>query len=464
MDFQKIIATAKNRVYPTLVFVKPVQETFEQGQRQRAEVFGSGVIIDKAGYVVTNYHVADKAIEVNCVLGDRELVSAVVVGVDPETDLALLKLNLPKDHPPLVAAQFGDSNHVSEGQFVMALGAPFGFTRSISLGIISNTSRYLGFSSSHKYNVWFQTDATINPGNSGGPLVDTEGNVIGINTLGTWSGGIGFAIPSNVVCDIISKLRAKSTKTPQEQWPVRVQRAYTGLEIQALHDFKTNTFTDSRYGVLIRSVDAESPAELAGFRDGDVLLSVRGKLIDGDYIEQLPPLRVFLSNLPTGKAVAVIVARKGVQTLPGKGIDNTKGQPITTADLGGRGIIRLRVRPVIRGKFEGDDFDLKRWNMTVKEISKFRNPRLYFLQPAGGAYVQGVRYSGNASDAGIVTNDILLSIASQPVKTVADVRAVYERLVNDKKRPEKKTIIKYKRGAFERWTIIEWTKDYLKED
>ena len=214
IDFRKIIATAKSRVYPALVFVKPVQESFLEGERKRIEVLGSGVIIDPEGYVVTNNHVAEKAVEVNCVLGDKEQVPARVIGLDPETDLALLKLKLKKDHPPLPVAEFADSNQVTEGQFVMALGAPFGFTRSISLGITSNTQRYLGFTTEHKYNVWFQTDATINPGNSGGPLVNTEGRIIGINTLGTFTGNIGFSIPSNVVRDIRLVLEPALTNRP----------------------------------------------------------------------------------------------------------------------------------------------------------------------------------------------------------------------------------------------------------
>ncbi|HOF18569.1 MAG TPA: trypsin-like peptidase domain-containing protein, partial [Phycisphaerae bacterium] len=131
---EPMIEVAKNKVYPALVFVKPIRETFEAGERQRAEVFGSGVIISADGLVVTNHHVAEKAIEVNCVLGDREQVPATVVGLDPETDLALLKLNLPPGHPPLTVARFGDSDAVEPGQPVLALGSPFGFTRSISQG------------------------------------------------------------------------------------------------------------------------------------------------------------------------------------------------------------------------------------------------------------------------------------------------------------------------------------------
>ncbi|MFP4053614.1 MAG: S1C family serine protease, partial [Phycisphaerae bacterium] len=231
---EKARSVAMSRVYPALVFVKPIQEVFEGGERERAEVYGSGVIIDPEGYVVTNNHVAENAIEVNCVLGDKEQVPAVVVGLDPETDLALLKLKLPDDHPPLPYAVFADSSKVREGDLAMALGSPFGFTRSISQGIVSNTQRYLGFSSHHRFNLWFQTDAAINPGNSGGPLVDVDGWIIGINTLGTWADGIGFSIPSNVVRDVIGRLRNRADGVNPDKWPVKVQRAYTGLQLQPL--------------------------------------------------------------------------------------------------------------------------------------------------------------------------------------------------------------------------------------
>ena len=458
VDFQKIIATAKSKVYPALVFVKPVQESFEGGERERIEVLGSGVIIDPAGYVVTNNHVAENAIEVNCVLGDKEQVPAEVLGVDPETDLALLKLKLPPGHPPLAAAVLGDSDLVKEGQFVMALGAPFGFTRSISLGIISNTKRYLGFESEHKYNVWFQTDATINPGNSGGPLVNTRGEVIGINTLGTWTGSIGFSIPSNVVRTIIGRLRKRAETLDKAKRPVKIVRAYTGLELQALHDFNSNTFTDSKHGVLLRSVDPNSPAAAAGLKDGDVLLKVNDQMIDGAYVEQLPALAVLLADLPTDKPASMVVARRGVDS-PGSGIDAK-----VRLGLGGRGTVKLSVKPVIRGKFEGEDLDLKRWNMTIKEISKFSNPVLHFLHPAGGVFVQGTRYSGNASDAGLRSHDILLKIDGKPVKTTEDAKAIYDKILADKTRIEKKILIEFKRGRFVRWTVLDYTKDYLEEE
>jgi len=482
IDFQKIIASAKQKVYPCLVFVKPIRETFEGGERQRVEVLGSGVIISPDGYVVTNNHVAEKAVEVNCVLGDRVQVPATVVGLDPETDLALIKLHLPPGAAPLPVAEFADSDKVEAGQFVMALGSPFGFTRSISLGIISNTRRYIGFTTQYRYNLWLQTDAAINPGNSGGPLVDTEGKVAGINTLGIgMAEGIGFAIPSNVVSDTVRRLRAASAGTSKEQWPVKVHRSYTGLQIQALNDFKSNTFTDASRGVLIQSVDQGSPAEAAGLRDGDLLLAVGGKEVDGLYVEDLPALRVMLADLPPDAPTTLMLARKdtptslgpprgapttGPSTGPGEAKPRDAGDlpPGLAGKLGPRKVLTASLTPVTRGKFEGEDFDCRQWNMTVKEITKFSNPRLYFIQPTGGVFIQGVRGPGNAADAGLRPNDVVLKIDKWEIKTIEDVKKAYAALVGDAKRVDKKALVTIKRDGFLDFKPLSWEKDYLQED
>jgi len=486
IDFQGIIQNAQEKVYPALVYVKPIKETFRRGERMRAEVFGSGVIIRPEGYVVTNHHVAEKAIEINCVLGDREQVPATVVGLDPETDLALLKLQLPKNHPPLAkVASFGDSDKVEAGQFVMALGSPFGFTRSISLGIVSNTKRYIGFTTVYGYNLWLQTDAAINPGNSGGPLVDTRGEIIGINTLGTWAEGIGFAIPSNVVQDVVNRLLAESERTPKEKWPVKVARAYTGLQLQALNDFNSNTFTDSRHGVLVQSVDVGAPAEKAGIRNGDILLQVNGEMIEGAYVEDLPSLRVMLADLPVDRPAKVLIGRRaaprGTTTrpvsaaprAPAVGNPASSGpalQPVNPpggldpAGIGHRQVFELTLAPIIRGKFEGEDLDLRKWNLTVKEITKFSNPALHFLHPEGGVFIQGIRRPGNAGDAGLQYNDVILQIGRTKMKTLADIKKAYDELVNDKALTEKKVLITVKRGGFLEWKTLNWQKDYLRED
>ncbi|MFP4140187.1 MAG: trypsin-like peptidase domain-containing protein [Phycisphaerae bacterium] len=485
VDDEQAKATAKDRVYPALVYIKPIQEVFEGGERERAQVVGSGVIIDPNGYVVTNNHVAENAIEVNCVLGDKTQVPAIVVGLDPETDLALLKLKLPDGHDPLPYAKFGDSSKVIEGQLAMALGSPFGFERSISQGIISNTRRYLGFNSQHRFNLWFQTDAAINPGNSGGPLVNAEGRIIGINTLGMWADGIGFSIPANVVTDITGRLRKRADATDPNDWPVKVQRTYTGLQLQPLKDFNSNTFTDANCGVLVRGVDTESPAAKAGIRDGDLLIGSEEHRVDGTYTEELPAIERWLADLPANQEVTLYIARKQADrdaNTPSSAQSEPPGEPreviryggpaqgqktdrvITPKDLGGRALYAIRLDPSVRGKFEGEDLDLKRWNMTVKEISQYKNPTLHFFQPDGGVYIQGVRYEGNASDAGLAQNDIILKIGETKVRTLQDVKAAYDKLINDPKRADKKVLITIKRQNRLNWKTLDWAKDYLKEE
>ena len=435
LDFEQIIATAKKRVFPALVFVKPIREEFGSGEKKRAEIYGSGVIISPGGLVVTNNHVAEKAVEINCVLFNKQQVKAEIVGLDKETDLALLQLKMDPDSPDLPFAEFADSDNVSEGQFVMALGAPFGFSRSISLGIIMNAKRYLGRGSLNNFNTWIQPDARIYPGNSGGPLVNTEGKIVGINTLGISSGGFGFSIPSNVVKDIVRRLKQDGN----------VVRAWTGLRLQALNDFNSNTFIEGDTGVLIAGVEDDSPALLAGLQAGDVLLSVAGLEYVGKYVEQLPDLYWRLADIPPDQEITLTYQRQGQ-------VHSTK---FTLA---------------LKGKFEGEDFDCRRWNMTVKEISKFANPDLHFYQPKG-LFVRAVRYPGNAVKAGIRRQDIILKIGEsltdmKPIQTLADIKAVYNEILSkdNPEKPEKKILVEIARQGLAQLIVLDYRKDYDEED
>lgn len=427
-DFEKILTKSKRKVFPSLVFIKPIIEEYAQGEKKHQEVFGSGVIISEDGYVVTNNHVVERAVQIYCVLFDKEQYSAEIVGLDPETDLALLKISPKNQNQKFPYAQFANSDEVEEGQFVMALGSPFGFTRSISLGIVSNVNRYIGFNTQYKYNTWIQTDAAINPGNSGGPLVNKEGRIIGINTLGLgiMAQGMAFSIPSNIVVKIIDKLKRDKS----------VIRTWTGLQIQALKDFQTNTFTPSEKGVLIQSVDADSPAADAGVLSGDILLSVNGKKITGMYIEDLPAIRWDLSELPENIPAHCIFLR-------------------------GDKDVRIDISPALKEKFEGDSLDLKKWNFTIQEISKFANPQLYFIRKKG-VFVQGVRYPGNASDAGLQRNDIIIKIDSKEVETIQDVKTIYDSATSDDKN-EKKILIEILRKGYSKLIILDYRHDYNEE-
>ena len=425
-DFRAIISRAKSEVFPALIFVKPIVEDYGSGEKKQQEVFGSGVLISPDGYAVTNWHVVNKAVSINCVLFDKRQVEVQLIGSDRDTDLALLKLPAPPQGTTYPYARFADTAKVQEGDFVMALGSPFGFQRSISLGIISNAQRYIGFDTEYKFNTWIQTDAAINPGNSGGPLIDTGGAIVGINTLGVDGSGIGFSIPASMVEDIVARLKRDG----------KVVRAYTGLRLQALQDFHSNTFVESEHGVLIAGVEENSPAAEAGIRAGDILLAVEGKSVEGTYAEMLPAIWRRLADLKVDGPVPMDLQRGGQA-------------------------VQVRVTPEQKGASEGEDFDCRRWNMTVKEINKYRTPQLYYLK-AKGVFVQGIRYPGNAGNSGLSHRDILLTIDKESIETIEDVKRVYQRIVTDEKR-EKKVVLEVLRSGLRKWIVLDYRRDYEEE-
>ncbi len=425
LDFRQIISNAKKEVYPALIFVKPIVEEFSSGEKTQQEVFGSGVIISADGYAITNHHVIDKAIALNCVLYNKNQVPARIIGFDKDTDLALLKLPEDNNNLPYPYARFS-SKQVQEGDFVMAMGSPYGFQRSISLGVISNAQRYIGFQTEYKYNTWLQTDAAINPGNSGGPLIDTDGRIVGINTLGLEGSGIGFSIPAAVVQETAARLKKDG----------EVIRAYTGLRLQALRDFESSTFTEGDKGVLISGVEDNSPAAKANIVVGDILLDVDGKAVDGMYAELLPTIWKLLADLPVDKEVKLKLLRK-------------------------KNEIEVKILPQKKGKLEGEDFDCHRWGMTLKEINKFRDSQLYYMY-GDGIYVRAVKYPGNADTADLRNRDVIIKIDNQPVKTVKDVQNIYDKIIKDEKR-EKKVVFEIKRDGLSKWIVLDYRKNYDEE-
>ncbi|MGH9391562.1 MAG: S1C family serine protease, partial [Vicinamibacteria bacterium] len=336
--------------------------------------------------VVTNNHVAEKTTDIRCVLSDKDEVSATVVGLDPETDLAVLKLDLSqrKSKEPLPCAEFGDSRKLKVGELVMAMGAPHGLQRSVSRGIVSSLERYFDFA---PYNLWIQTDAAINPGNSGGPLVDIDGKIIGINARGMRGAeNLGFAIPSEIVTQIVDRIIKEG----------KVTRAWTGIKFQALKDFSKSSFIDAKQGVLVASIDESSPAEKAQLRAGDIAVAVDGEPVRGMYETDLPAVERRFADLPIGKPARLDILR-GSETLS------------------------VQLSATSKGKQEGEDFECKRWDMTVKEITKFSDPFLYFMRPRG-IYVQGVKFNGNARMSGFMNMDILVQAGDRPVESLKDVR------------------------------------------
>ncbi|HVG93269.1 MAG TPA: trypsin-like peptidase domain-containing protein [Planctomycetota bacterium] len=426
LDFQSVIDGAKAKVFPAVVFVRPVQEDLSGGEARRVEVFGSGVIVSPDGYVVTNHHVAENAREIQCVLNDRRRVDATIVGLDESTDLALLKLALsPGETVP--SASMGTSGDVEEGQFVMAMGAPYGFERSISLGIVSNARRHLGDGEQHAWNNWVQTDAAINPGNSGGPLVDTRGRVVGINTLGVqMASSLGFAIPVDVVKSVVERLRRDG----------RVVRSHTGLVLRPLVDYTQNTVFDGDTGVIVDDVAPGSPAETAGIRAGDRLLRVGDFVTRGRYREDLPPIRWALADLPAGSPTPFEVLR-------------------------GKETLTIPVVPDLCDDCDLDGFEAPRWNATFQAITRERTPDLAFHRRTG-AYVLGVRFPGNAAQAGLREGDVVISVDREKVDGLGDLATAYAKACLDS-RPKRTALVEVLRDGRRSFLAIDFTRADLGE-
>jgi serine protease Do len=419
IDFVEVIQDAKRELFPKTVYIKVVVESYSGGKKIKLQASGSGLIVSTNGYVVTNFHVVDKAVSVRCILTSREQLNAAIVGRDLETDLALLKLELPPGHKPLPAARFGDSAKLESGDFVMAMGSPFGLSRSVSFGIVSNPAQYLEGRS--EFNNWIQTDAAIHPGNSGGPLVDTHGEVVGINSLATTGGKLGFAIPSVIVKRVTEQLRAKG----------RVDRSWSGLGLQALKDFEANTFVEADRGVLVGAIDPESPAKETGLKVGDLIVSLNGEPVDGLFVEDLPDVRRRFAELPAGVPAKLLFVRDGARK---------------EAVLTPRG----------KGRVEGADFDCQEWMLTLKEINQFEDPLYYHLRRSG-AYVSGVTRDANADRSGIQSGDIVVKIDGVDIPTLDAAKAVYESSLS-RQSGKRKILFDVMRRGFPRKLVLDYNR------
>jgi serine protease Do len=264
---------------------------FRRRPREEPRAGGSGVIVDPAGYILTNNHVIENAQDITVRLSDSRKFTATLVGRDPKTDLAVLKVNAPA---PLPTAELGDSERLRVGQWVVAIGNPFGLDRTVTAGIVSATARTrVGVTT---YENFIQTDASINPGNSGGPLVSLDGRVIGINTAIVAAGqGIGFSIPINEAKAVMGQLIARG----------KVTRGWLGIAIQDLTDDLASSFgVREREGVLVADVMKGGPAEAAGLRPGDVIVQ-----LGPTKIREVPDLQRRVANVAPGQTVALGVVR-----------------------------------------------------------------------------------------------------------------------------------------------------------
>lgn len=290
---------------PQLPEGSPFQEFFDEffNQRdgapdsrpRRVESLGSGFVIDPSGIIVTNNHVIEGADEITANFADGSKLEATVIGHDEKTDLALVQVKADK---PLTAVKFGDSSVIRVGDWVMAIGNPFGLGGTLTLGIVSARNRDI---QAGPYDDFIQTDAAINRGNSGGPLFNMEGAVIGINTaiISPTGGsiGIGFAVPSEIAVNVIQQLREFG----------ETRRGWLGVRIQDVtDDVARDIGMATARGALVAGIDEKGPAAVAGIAAGDVILSLDGRSVDA--MHALPRM---VADLPVGKAVSVVVLHEG---------------------------------------------------------------------------------------------------------------------------------------------------------
>jgi serine protease Do len=424
-DFRDVVRRAKDRVFPAVVYIRVVQEATEQGKKGSQQISGSGVLVSPEGDVLTNWHVVDKAQRVRCQMSDGRAYEAEVLGSDQDTDLAMIRLQREEgDDAPLPYATIGDSSVLVEGDFVMAMGAPYGLNRSVSMGIISCTRRYLPETS--EYSLWFQTDAAINPGNSGGPLVDTNGLVIGLNTRGMSADGMGFAVPSETIKLLMPQLRDEG----------KMNWSWTGLQLQALRDFNRDIYFDETEGVIVGETDPGSPARRAGVQPDDRVIRVNGEPITALTEEDLPSVRRHMALLPKDEPAMIELMRDGE-------------------------LMTIELTPREKGSVEGEEFVCERWNLTVKLINQFDNPNLFFHRKEG-VFAYGLDYPGNATSSGIQRNDIILKIDGKPVKTLEEVEAIYNETV-EKVDERHRIVVVVLRNGLMRQLVLDFLRDYERE-
>lgn len=365
---------------------------FEEAPRrpQRERSLGSGFIISSKGFIITNNHVISGADEIKVRLSDGREFNAELKGADEKLDLALIKIDDKADFP---VAELGDSSDIKVGEWVMAIGNPFGLAQTVTAGIVSAKGRVIG---SGPYDDFIQTDASINPGNSGGPLFNADGKVIGINTAIVAGGqGIGFAIPVNMAKEVLPQLEEKG----------KVTRGWLGVTMQPMSVELAKSFgLEGEKGALISDVVKDGPAAKAGLKSGDIILEFGGQKIS--EMNELPRL---VAATPVGKTVALKALRNGqireFTVSVGKLVDGGDENNPQPAD---------------------DAFGLM-----VRELTKELAASMG-LTESQGVVITGVKRGSSAEFGGFQPGDIILEVGGKAVASVAE----YQKAVSGYKKGE----------------------------
>lgn len=410
------VEAAIGRVYPALVRIHVVAVSYEAGREIKSESSGSGVIISPEGYVITNHHVAGKGLRIRCTLADRQELEARLVGTDPLTDIAVVQLDLSRreSDAPLPVAGFGDSGALAVGDRVLAMGSPLALSQSVTLGIVSNlemTMPELFWPATFELDgeetgslvKWIGHDAQIFPGNSGGPLVDLQGEIVGINEI---SLGLAGAIPGNLARDVARELIERGS----------VRRSWLGLQLQPLL-----AVAEGERGALVASVVPGSPAESAGLQAGDLLVGWAGTPVHARYGEELPEINRLMLETPVGREVELRVRRDGE-------------------------LRSVRATTVERGAAQGPEAEVPGLGVTARELTLL-SARELNRDPGSGVLVSSVRPGAAAAEARppLQPGDIVVELGGAPVRHLADLASLVEEHAGDE--AGRRMVLGFERGS-----------------
>jgi len=395
----------------------PFQEFFEEffnrqnrddDQPRRVQSLGSGFVLDgKAGIIITNNHVIEGADEVTANFNDGTKLKAEVIGTDEKTDIAVLKV---EPVTPLKDVSFGDSDTIRVGDWVMAIGNPFGLGGTVTVGIVSARNRDIN---AGPYDNFIQTDASINRGNSGGPLFDMHGNVIGINTAiispSGGSIGIGFAIPAKTAIRVIDQLREFG----------ETRRGWLGVRIQEVTDEIAESLgMDEATGALVAGVTEDGPAAKGKVEAGDVILKFDGKTVDA--MRELPRM---VAETAIGKEVDVVVLRKGEEVTIRVTLERLEESQV--ADSSAPSDTVEDTKPAETSKVLG---------MTLAELDDSLRKKFSIEDDVTGVVITEVETGSSAEEKRVMAGDVIKEVAQETVSTPADVAAQIQKLTDEGRR------------------------------
>ena len=419
------------RVAPSLVRIHVVTINHQDGRELKREAAGSGTIITPEGHVVTNHHVAGKTLAIMCTLATREEVPADLVGTDPLSDIAVLKLRpaRPRQFP---AASFGDPSKLRVGDRVLALGSPLALSQSVTMGIVSNTEMIMPglFWPFNRMTLdgedvgslvrWIGHDAPIFGGNSGGPLVNLQGEIVGVNEI---SMGLAGAIPADLAKEVAHAIIREG----------RVRRSWIGLEVQPLLKSRV-----PERGALVGGTIEDSPAARAGFESGDILVKLGGHDVNVRFAEEIPPFNQMVMRLESGRAVEAIVKRGGVE----------KKLSITPED-------RERAESVVR---ELTLLGITGSNLTAMAVKELKRP------DRNGVRVRSIRPGGAADQAkpALGPDDIILAVDDEKVNDIETLMKTTERLTKGETEPVS-ALVAFDRRGERLLTVVELGRPGLQD-